>query len=66
MTRYYISDNKHSAVLRTLPSRSLNRRICGSAFSYAQISQGETSHISGKLSEIAGDGLSEKGDENVL
>ncbi len=50
MTRYYISDNKHSAVLRTLPSKSLNRRICGSAFSYAQISPyGETSHISGKL-----------------
>jgi len=46
----------HSAVLlRTLPlSGSLNRGICGSLL-LAQISQSETSHIPGTLSEIAGE-----------
>ena len=33
-------------------THSDNRRICGFAFGYAQISQGETSHIPGTLGEI--------------
>ena len=42
-----------SAVLRTLPlSGSLNRRICGSAFGYAQIPQSGTSHIPRTLYEM--------------
>jgi len=40
----------HSTVLRILPFRSLNRRICGS-LTLAKISQGETSHIPRALSE---------------
>ena len=44
----------HSVVLRTSPlSGSLNRRICGFAFGYAQVSPyGETSHIPRTLDEI--------------
>ena len=41
-----------------LPFGSLNRRICGFAFGYAQIPAAVgTSHIPRTLSEIAGDGL---------
>ena len=43
-------DGGHSAVLRTLPLKSLNRWICGSAFGYAQICPyGQISHISRTL-----------------
>ena len=34
------------------PFGSLNRRICGFATGYAQISQGETSHIPGTICKI--------------
>ena len=43
MTKCYISDGGHSAVLRTLSFGSLT---------LAQIPQGETSHIPGTLSEM--------------
>ena len=42
------------SLIALTPFGSYNRRICGFAFGYAQISQGETSHIPGSLSEIAG------------
>jgi len=53
-----ISGLGHSAVLRTLPHRvgSLNRRICGFAFGYAQIYSAiapQTSHIPGTLDETS-------------
>jgi len=46
------SDSGHSTVLRILPFRSLNRRICGSLL-LTQISQGETSLIPRTLGDIA-------------
>ena len=49
-------DGGHSAVIRTFPFGSLNRRICGS-LSLAQISQSETSHILRTLGIIGGDGF---------
>ncbi len=53
MTIKIYGDGGHSTVLRTLPlTRSLNRRICGFAFGYAQISQSETSHIPRTLYDI--------------
>jgi len=39
------SDSGHSALLRTFPFGSLDRRICGFSFGYAQICLRQTSHI---------------------
>ena len=50
-------DGGYSAVFRTLPFGSLNRKICGFAFGYAQISLRETSYVRLPSSEIV---LSEK------
>ena len=48
---------RNSSELRCSPFGPLSRRICGSLM-LAQISPyGETSHILGALSEIAGDGI---------
>jgi len=41
-----------SSAIAGLLFGSANRRICGFAFGFTQISQDETSHIPGKLSEI--------------
>jgi len=54
MITMYLAHN--SAVLRTLPQTgSLNRRICGSAFGYAQTcstNAPQTSHIHKMLDEM--------------
>lgn len=54
-----VGDGGHSAATSlpclSLRLRSLNRRICGSAFGYAQICSAnapQTSHIPGTLGEI--------------
>ena len=47
----YLGGLWHSVMLRTLPFGLLNRRICSSLM-LVQISQGETSHIPGTLSEM--------------
>jgi len=45
-------DGGQAAVLRILPFGLLNRRICGLAFGYAQISFRETSHVRQTLGEM--------------